>query len=149
MSAAQAVNSLVLTACVAELGVLRFTPAGLPAIDMRLEHESTLVEVGQPRKVAVALKAVAFGATAERLAKLEREEQELLGEYAAAHYLASWQMALRVRTEGGTQSVRDLLVALQHHDLICEYAFKMTRDHLVQLIYQKQRGCRLVKWPLL
>ena len=68
MSATQAANSLVLTACVAELGVLRFTPAGLPAIDLRLEHESTLVEVGQPRKVAVALKAVAFGATAERLA---------------------------------------------------------------------------------
>ena len=69
MSAAQAANSLVLTACVAELGALRFTPAGLPAIDLRLEHESTLVEAGQPRKVNAVLKAVAFGATAERLAR--------------------------------------------------------------------------------
>ena len=67
--AAPAANSLVLTACVAELSVLRFTPAGLPAIDLRLEHESTLEEAGQPRQVKAQLKAVAFGAVAERLAR--------------------------------------------------------------------------------
>jgi primosomal replication protein N len=64
-----AVNQLVLTACVAELGALRFTPAGLPAIDLRLEHESTVIEAAQPRQVKAALKAVAFGAIAERLAR--------------------------------------------------------------------------------
>ncbi|GAA4354948.1 primosomal replication protein N [Variovorax defluvii] len=68
MSAA-AVNQLVLTACVAELGALRFTPAGLPAIDLRLEHESTVTEAAQLRQVKAALKAVAFGAVAERLAR--------------------------------------------------------------------------------
>ena len=68
MSAA-AVNQLVLTACVAELGALRFTPAGLPAIDLRLEHESTMTEAAQPRQVKAVLKAVAFGAVAERLAR--------------------------------------------------------------------------------
>ena len=68
MSAA-AVNQLVLTACVAELGALRFTPAGLPAIDLRLEHESTMTEAAQPRQVKAAVKAVAFGAVAERLAR--------------------------------------------------------------------------------
>jgi primosomal replication protein N len=66
---AAAVNSLVLTACVAELGALRFTPAGLPAIDLRLEHESTVTEAAQPRQIKAALKAVAFGAVAERLAR--------------------------------------------------------------------------------
>lgn len=68
MSAAAA-NQLVLTACVAEIGALRFTPAGLPAVDLRLEHESMISEAGQPRQVKTALKAVAFGAVAERLAK--------------------------------------------------------------------------------
>ncbi len=63
-----AANQLVLTACVAELGALRFTPAGLPAIDLRLEHESTLEEAGKTRQVKAALKAVAFGTIAERLA---------------------------------------------------------------------------------
>ncbi|MDM0013769.1 primosomal replication protein N [Variovorax sp. J22P168] len=65
---AVAVNSLVLTACVAEIGALRYTPAGLPAIDLRLEHESTVIEAAQARQVKAALKAVAFGTVAERLA---------------------------------------------------------------------------------
>lgn len=64
-----AANQLVLTACVAELGNLRFTPAGLPAIDLKLEHESTVTEAAQVRQVKAALKAVAFGAVAERLAR--------------------------------------------------------------------------------
>ncbi|MGJ7494304.1 primosomal replication protein N [Variovorax sp. RT4R15] len=64
-----AANSLVLTACVAELGALRYTPAGLPALDLKLEHESTVEEAGIPRQVKAALKAVAFGAIAERLAR--------------------------------------------------------------------------------
>ncbi|MBB3178880.1 primosomal replication protein N [Variovorax sp. Sphag1AA] len=68
MSAA-AVNQLMLTACVAEIGALRFTPAGLPAVDARLEHESTIDEAGQSRKVKAAIKAVAFGSVAERLAR--------------------------------------------------------------------------------
>jgi len=66
---AAAANQLVLTACVVELGTLRFTPAGLPAIDLRLQHESTVSEAGQPRQIKAALKAVAFGAVAERLAR--------------------------------------------------------------------------------
>jgi primosomal replication protein N len=66
---AAAVNQFVLTACIAEAAALRFTPAGLPAIDVRLEHESIIVEAGQSRKVKTALKAVAFGAIAERLAR--------------------------------------------------------------------------------
>ena len=68
MSAA-AVNQLVLTACVAELGALRYTPAGLPAVDLRLEHESTVSDAGQARQIKAALKAVAFGSVAERLAR--------------------------------------------------------------------------------
>jgi primosomal replication protein N len=68
-AALTAVNQLLLTACVVELGVLRFTPAGLPAIDLRLEHVSNIDEAGKPRQVKAVLKAVAFGAVAERLAR--------------------------------------------------------------------------------
>ena len=62
-------NSVVLSACIAEVEALRYTPAGLPALNMRLEHESQTSEAGQARQVKLAMKAVAFGATAERLAK--------------------------------------------------------------------------------
>jgi len=62
-------NQLVLTASIAELNALRYTPAGLPALDLRLEHESLLQEAGQDRRVLASAKAVAFGALAERLVK--------------------------------------------------------------------------------
>jgi primosomal replication protein N len=60
-------NQLVLTACIAEAEALRYTPAGLPAVNLKLEHESEVSEAGQARQVKAALKAVAFGALAERL----------------------------------------------------------------------------------
>ena len=60
-------NQLVLSACIAEASALRYTPAGLPALDFRLEHESEVTEAGQPRQVKAAIKAVAFGSVAETL----------------------------------------------------------------------------------
>jgi primosomal replication protein N len=63
-------NQLALTACIAEAKPLRYTPAGLPALDLRLEHESSVEEAGQTRQVKAAIKAVAFGALAERMVRL-------------------------------------------------------------------------------
>jgi primosomal replication protein N len=62
-------NSLVLGACIAEAETMRYTPAGLPALNIRLEHESSVQEAGGSRIVKVVVKAVAFGTLAERLAK--------------------------------------------------------------------------------
>ena len=60
-------NHVVLTASISEAKALRYTPAGLPALDLRLEHESSVEEAGQTRQVKTAIKAVALGALAERL----------------------------------------------------------------------------------
>ena len=62
-------NQLVLSACIAEFDALRYTPAGLPALNMRLEHESAIQEAGQARQVKAVVRAVAFGTLAERLVK--------------------------------------------------------------------------------
>ena len=62
-------NQVRLSASIAELSAPRYTPAGLPALDLRLEHESTAEEAGQDRQVKAALKAVAIGAIAERLGR--------------------------------------------------------------------------------
>ena len=62
-------NQLLLMASVVALDALRYTPAGLPALNVKLEHESSLMEAGQARAVKAAIKAVAFGTVAERLAK--------------------------------------------------------------------------------
>ncbi|MDO4769751.1 MAG: primosomal replication protein N [Brachymonas sp.] len=60
-------NHWCLTAQLAERGALRFSPAGIPAIDCVLQHQSEVMEAGVLRKVQVQLKAVAVGPVAEQL----------------------------------------------------------------------------------
>ncbi len=48
---------------------MRFTPAGVPALNLKLEHSSQVTELGGSRTVNAAVNAVAFGTDAERLAK--------------------------------------------------------------------------------
>lgn len=62
-------NQLTLTAGILEVEVLRYTPAGLPALNLRLAHESEITESGQQRQVKVNLKSVALGTVAEQLAR--------------------------------------------------------------------------------
>ncbi|MDP3250727.1 MAG: primosomal replication protein N [Hydrogenophaga sp.] len=62
-------NILQLSAAVVQVQSLRYTPAGIPAVNLVLEHESEVVEMGTPRQVKVQLKAVAFGAQAEILSR--------------------------------------------------------------------------------
>lgn len=68
-------NQVALSACIAEASPLRYTPAGVPALDLRLEHESRQQEAGQDRQVTAALKAVAFGSVAEALARQQAGSQ--------------------------------------------------------------------------
>ena len=48
---------------------MRYTPAGVPALNLKLEHSSSVMEAGQERQVKAAMKAVALGSMAERLAR--------------------------------------------------------------------------------
>jgi primosomal replication protein N len=63
-------NHLVLTAQLVERGATRYTPAGLPALDLKLAHQSTVTEDGQARQVSFEMKAVAIGAITRRIAAL-------------------------------------------------------------------------------
>ena len=49
---------------------MRYTPAGLPALDVGLRHESELSESGQPRKVSMEMPAVAIGEVTHALAAM-------------------------------------------------------------------------------
>ncbi|QPC30096.1 primosomal replication protein N [Caldimonas thermodepolymerans] len=64
-------NRLVLSASIVERGGMRYTPAGLPALDLRLAHESTVTEAGHPRQVRMELRSVVIGPMAERLNRIE------------------------------------------------------------------------------
>ena len=62
-------NHLALAACIAQAQPLRYTPAGLPALDLQLAHDSQQQDTGVTRQVQLTLRAVAFGTLAERLAR--------------------------------------------------------------------------------
>ncbi len=61
---------MVLTARLVERGALRYTPAGLPALDLKLQHESVATEDGQSRKVSLEIKALGVGAITQPLGAL-------------------------------------------------------------------------------
>ena len=64
-------NRIELTARIAEVSALRYTPAGVPATNLVLDHESEQTEAGAPRQVRLSIKAVTFGSLAERVGRLD------------------------------------------------------------------------------
>lgn len=64
-------NRLVLKAQLVERGALRYTPAGIPALDLNLKHESQVTMEGQQRWISMEIKARALGEITTRLAQVE------------------------------------------------------------------------------
>lgn len=63
-------NRLLLSATLLERGPLRYTPAGIPALDLLLQHASEVEQAGQPRKVSLEIRALAVGEVTAPLAAL-------------------------------------------------------------------------------
>ena len=76
-------NRMVLSAQLLERGAVRYTPAGLPAIDCRLQHASTVTEDGQPRQVSLEIKAMAIGAMSRPLGALALGQSGLFAGFLA------------------------------------------------------------------
>ncbi len=57
-------NEVVLDGRLLKRGALRYTPAGVPAIDFVVEHSSLQLEAGVERRVTCRIAAVAIGETA-------------------------------------------------------------------------------------
>lgn len=63
-------NQLSLQARILEMGALRYTPAGLPVLDLILSHESEVMEAGMPRRVELTISAKAIGEWGQKMASL-------------------------------------------------------------------------------
>ena len=63
---------------------MRYTPAGLPVLDLSLKHESELAQDGQARTVSMEIRARAIGEITQRIARLE-----LGSEHGFAGFLGS------------------------------------------------------------
>ncbi len=77
-------NRVVLLALLVERQAMRYTPAGLPALDLSLKHESTVSEDGQPRKVSMEMRAVALGKITSSLSSMVLGTEALFGGFLAA-----------------------------------------------------------------
>jgi primosomal replication protein N len=73
-------NRLVLTATVAREDALRFTPAGMPVLEMWLGHHSRQQEAGFERDVSCEIQAVLVGDSARQWAgKLMGRDVDVAG----------------------------------------------------------------------
>jgi primosomal replication protein N len=76
-------NTTVLTGTLIGREELRYTPAGMPALNFRIGHASEQVEAGRPRSVNLEIEGVALGEVAEKLSRVP-----LQGEYSFEGFLA-------------------------------------------------------------
>ena len=77
-------NRLVLAAQLVERGALRYTPAGLPALDLSLKHESEVMEDGHPRKVSLEIRALGIGQITQALGAMALGSSGRFGGFLAA-----------------------------------------------------------------
>jgi primosomal replication protein N len=87
---------LTLDATLAERGGLRYTLAGIPALECVLRHESFQPEAGGNRKVDCELAAVAFGEPAIALARVPTGTALRCKGFLARRYRTGITVALHV-----------------------------------------------------
>jgi primosomal replication protein N len=90
------------------LSALRYTPAGVPAVEFRLRHESRQDEAGAPRAVEAEIGAIAFDAQARLLAAAKLNSGLKLEGFLAAKSRRSKKLVLHVTNiefvEGETEN---------------------------------------------
>ena len=77
-------------------GDLRHTPAGIPAIDCTLVHQSTQKEAGGERKVECEVHAVAFGEVARRLSRVPAGSELQCEGFLARRYRTGAAVAFHI-----------------------------------------------------
>ena len=89
-------NRLTLDATLAARDDLRYTPAGIPAIDCTLTHESMQAEAGGQRKVALELHAVAFAEVAVKLSGMSVGSELRCEGFLARRYRTGVTVAMHI-----------------------------------------------------
>jgi primosomal replication protein N len=90
------VNSVTLDARLTSRAALRYTPAGIPALDFELTHESVQIEDGDERRVACDIAGVALGPVARELAVVNPGANLRCRGFLARRYRTGITVALHV-----------------------------------------------------
>jgi primosomal replication protein N len=86
---------------------LRFTPAGMAAVDFRLEHESEIEEAGKTRTVRAEIPAVAFQTLARLVAGAKLGAQARFEGFLGAKTRRSKRLVLHVTDIEFLEGARD------------------------------------------
>lgn len=62
-------NRVEIEGSIAAFDSVRYTPAGIPILELKITHASSQVEAGKPRQVEIEISAVAAGELTARLSK--------------------------------------------------------------------------------
>lgn len=89
-------NRLEIGGRVLETSGLRYTPAGLPCVQLKLIHVSLQREAGHERKVSCEVEAIAFGETAMALARVAIGSMLNLTGFVERRDTASRQLILHI-----------------------------------------------------
>ena len=76
----------------------------------------------------------------------EQKQREIWAEFGNARLLQSIDLARLVSTENGCFSLSEFLQNFQNSDFVWESAVKATSNALLQVVYVKGHGCKLLKW---
>ena len=93
---AAAANRLTLDATLAARDALRYTPAGIPALDCTLRHESQQREANGERRVELEVHGVAFADVARRLSEISLDRTLRCEGFLARRYRTGTTLALHI-----------------------------------------------------
>ncbi len=89
-------NRVVLTGWIVEVDALRYTPAGLPLMALRIGHVSEQIEAGFKRKVGCEIPAMAMGEPAQVVAGWKAGDSIRAEGFLARKSLHSQQLVLHL-----------------------------------------------------
>jgi primosomal replication protein N len=89
-------NRLVIAGQLIELDTLRYTPAGVARMEMKIRHASQQQEAGELRKVQCDISALALGEAAQQAARLQTGQQVKVQGFLAQRSLRNTQLVLHI-----------------------------------------------------
>lgn len=89
-------NRCVIDGELLEQGELRYTPAGVARLEMKLKHVSTQFEAGAERQVQCEITVLALGDAAMQASKVKAGQQLSVDGFLAQRSLRNTQLVLHV-----------------------------------------------------
>ena len=87
-------NEAVIDGRLLKRSALRYTPAGTPVLDLRIEHRSIQNEAGRPHKVRCEIEAVAIGGLAVTLSTAKLNQPLQISGFIAQQSLVNRKLVL-------------------------------------------------------